>query len=244
MTHSTPDEQSPTQDRVESIRRADFPAGKYGRGYDRRAVRAFVDRTAALVGALEQQLQDAETEVARLQKRVIEGPRGDEVIQAVSVISSAQRTADSVIADANSYSSRVMSEAHAAYDDARRRAAQVEHDAEENVRRLALTSKVHQEELDKQTAYLRTLHDATMTQMQKFLEGMLSHLAEEYGRAHPIAASAAAEVGRSENGARVRPEVEVQGATSPPEAEETPAESPNGLVSVATHSADDEVGAV
>ncbi|HEY5116968.1 MAG TPA: hypothetical protein VIJ00_15710, partial [Nakamurella sp.] len=44
---------------------------------------------------------------------------------------------------------------------------------------------------DAQTAYLRTLRDATRTQMEAFLEGLLDHVAEEYGRAHPIAAQAA-----------------------------------------------------
>src|SRR5690349_17761643 len=112
MTIPTPDEQSPTKVTDHKIQETEFPAAKYGRGYERRAVREFVDEVADTIGALKQRLEAAEAEVARLQQRVIEGPRGEEVIQAVSVISNAQRTADSIIAEANSYSARVMSEAH------------------------------------------------------------------------------------------------------------------------------------
>src|SRR5690349_19520929 len=103
MTQSKPAERSLTQVSAESIVGVEFPATKYGRGYDRRAVREFLEHIGGVVGALQQRLATAEAEVERLQKRVIEGPRGEEVIQAVSVISNAQRTADSIIAEANSY---------------------------------------------------------------------------------------------------------------------------------------------
>lgn len=176
---------------AESIAGMEFPASKYGRGYERRAVRDFLEQMAGVVVGLQHRVQAAEAEVGRLQQRVIEGPRGEEVIQAVSVISNAQRTADAIIAEANSYSSRVMSEAHETYDDARRRSAQLEQDAEQHVQEITLSTRVHQDELDKQTVYLRTLRDATRAQMQAFLEGMLFHVADEYGRAHPSAAQAA-----------------------------------------------------
>jgi len=230
MTLSTPNQPSLAHASIESLVATEFPATKYGRGYDRRAVRDFIEEIAGVVGALRDRLQAAEAEIERLQKRVIEGPRGEEVIQAVSVISNAQRTADSIIAEANSYSARVMSEANAAYDDARRRGAELEQDAEETVRRLTLTSKVHQEELDKQTAYLRTLRDATRTQIQMFLEGMLFHVADEYGRAHPIAAQAA-EKDRMDPAAREMFDAGIEGIGSDEQAEESSALSPNGYAS-------------
>jgi cell division septum initiation protein DivIVA len=237
MTQSQPAERS-MQVPAESIVGMEFPATKYGRGYDRRAVREYLEHIGGVVGGLQQRLHAAEAEVERLQKRVIEGPRGEEVIQAVSVISNAQRTADSIIAEANSYSSRVMSEAHAAYDDARRRGAQLEQEAEGRVRELTLSSKVHQEELDKQTAYLRTLRDATRTQMQKFLEGLLFHVAEEYGRAHPIAAQAA-EADRGGYSPEDILEAEL-GASASSESEESRNHSPNGLASVGAGPAGEE----
>lgn len=225
MTHSTVDEQSLSLISAESILAVDFPAMKYGRGYDQRAVREFIEHIAGVVAALQQRLQDAEAEIEELQKKVEEARSGEEVLQAVSIISTAQRTADSVVAEANSYSTRVMSEAHAAYDDARRRGAELEHEAEQKVQRLTLSARLHQDELDKQTAYLRTLRDATRTQIQKFLEGMLFHVAEEYGRAHPIAAEAA-EADRTHTGAREVPNGHLDDIPSVPHT------NGNGLVSV------------
>ena len=133
---------------------------------------------------------------------------------AISVLTSAQQTADRTVAEADGYSARVMSEARDLYEDARRNAAVLEQEAEDKARavyedassradaieretiakieQLELTSMSAQKELDAQTAYLRTLRDATRTQMEAFLEGLLDRVAEEYGRAHPMAAAEAA----------------------------------------------------
>jgi hypothetical protein len=147
-------------------------------------------------------------------------------VQAVNIISAAQRTADSTVAEADSYSARVMAEARAAYEDARTRGAQLEQEAEERVRALSTAAQLHQEELDKQTAYLRTLRDATRTQMQKFLEGMLDHVAEEYGRAHPFAAAASTEKSPDDQDDPARP----NGTPDMRAAHEAAApNSPNGL---------------
>jgi hypothetical protein len=91
---------------------------------------------------------------------------------------------------------------------------------------------MHQDDLDRQTAYLRTLRDATRTQMQKFLEGMLFHVAEEYGRAHPVAAQAA-EADRAHSGAAELPEGDIDDITAESLEQEVRAESPNGFASVA-----------
>jgi hypothetical protein len=143
------------------------------------------------VDALEQALDSSSAEIKRLERRVIEGPRGEEVVQAVNIISSAQRTADGIVAEADSYSTRVMTNARELYEDATRRVTQIEEEAEENLRRLAMSAQIEQHELDRQTAYLRTLRDVSRTQMENFLSSMLDHVAGEYGRAHPIAAQAA-----------------------------------------------------
>jgi cell division septum initiation protein DivIVA len=153
-------------------------------------VEIFLDEVAQAVEALEQALDASSTEIQRLERRVIEGPRGEEVVQAVNIISSAQRTADGVVAEADSYSTRVMTNARELYDDATRRVAQLEAEAEENLRRLTVSAQIEQHELDRQTAYLRTLRDVSRTQMERFLASMLEHIAGEYGRAHPIAAQA------------------------------------------------------
>jgi hypothetical protein len=117
------------------------------------------------------------------------------------------------VAQADDYSARVMSEARDLYENARRnaatleqetedkakgvyddalaRAATLEREAQDHVAQLTLTAATAQTELDSQTAYLRTLRDATRTQLEVFLEGLLDHVAGEYGRAHPMAAEAA-----------------------------------------------------
>ena len=56
---------------------------------------------------------------------------------------------------------------------------------------MNLNSETVQAELDQQTAYLRTLRDTSRVQIQSFLEGLLDHVTDEYGKAHPIAAEAA-----------------------------------------------------
>jgi hypothetical protein len=147
---------------------------------------------------------------------VLDGARGEEVIQAVNIITAAQQTADSTVAQADSYSRRVMAEARAAYEDARRRGEQLELEAQQRVDDLALSATMHQEELDRQTAYLRTLRDATRTTMQKYLEGLLDHVAEEYGRAHPLAAGAASTSGSVTAAESVDETVHVNGNGSDP----------------------------
>jgi len=189
-------------------------------GYEPAEVDAFlsraataVDRLNARLGQTERELAEARTEIAQLRDRIDRDSRSNEVEQAVSVLTTAQITADNTIAHADEYSAKVMAEAQelyettrrnaavleqetesksrAVYEDALRRAEAVERENEERVAELTLTAEIAQEELDGQTAYLRTLRDATRTQMEKFLEGMLDHLSEQYGKAHPIAAQAA-----------------------------------------------------
>ena len=189
-------------------------------GYEPADVDSFLSRSGAAVDRLnvrlaevEQSLADAQAEIAQLRDRIDRDSRSSEVEQAISVLTTAQVTADNTIAHADEYSAKVMAEAQelyettrrnaavleqetesksrAVYEDALRRAEAIERENEQRVAELTLTAEVAQEELDSQTAYLRTLRDATRTQMEKFLEGMLDHLSDQYGRAHPIAAQAA-----------------------------------------------------
>ena len=189
-------------------------------GYEPADVDAFLSRSGAAVDRLnarlaetEQSLAQARAEIAQLQDRIDRDSRSSEVEQAISVLTTAQITADNTIAHADEYSAKVMAEAQelyettrrnasvleqetesksrAVYEDALRRVETVERENEERLAELTLTAEIAQDELDGQTAYLRTLRDATRTQMEKFLEGMLDHLSDQYGRAHPIAAQAA-----------------------------------------------------
>jgi DivIVA domain-containing protein len=185
-----------------------------GRGYDEQQVGSFVANTAAVVDRLRDHLARQAAEINQLRERIDRDSTSNEVAHAISVLTSAQQTADRTVAEADGYSARVMSEARDLYEDARRNAAVLEQEAEDKARavyddatsraeaieretvvkieQLELTSMSAQKELDAQTAYLRTLRDATRTQMEAFLEGLLDRVAEEYGRAHPMAAAEAA----------------------------------------------------
>ena len=184
-----------------------------GRGYDEQQVASYVANCAAVVDRLRDQLARQADHIGQLQERIDRDSTSNEVAHAISVLTSAQQTADHTVAEADGYSARVMSEARDLYEDARRNAAVLEQETEDKARavyedavsraaaieqetiakieQLELTSMSAQKELDAQTAYLRTLRDATRTQMEAFLEGLLDRVAEEYGRAHPLAAAEA-----------------------------------------------------
>ena len=197
------------------------PAKGFSRGgYDAQEVDRFlrlgaaaVDRLNGRLVAAEQRLREAGAQIQELRDRIERDSRTNEVQHAISVLTTAQITADSTVAQADEYSARVMTEARDLYDDARRdaavlqqetedksravyedalqRVADVERENQQRLAQLTLAAVSAQNELDEQTTYLRTLRDAASIQMQKFLEGMLDHVAEEYGRAHPMAAGAA-----------------------------------------------------
>lgn len=189
----------------------------FGRGYDQHEVDSFVVRCAQLVDRLRARMDEVvagyQTQVTELQERIDRDSRSNEVAQAMSVLITAQQTADKTVAQADGYSAKVMAEARELYEDTRKNAATLEQETEdkarhvyeealsraeaiereaaERVERMNLNSESVQAELDQQTAYLRTLRDTSRIQIQTFLEGLLDHVAEEYGRAHPIAAEAA-----------------------------------------------------
>jgi len=189
-------------------------------GYDTHQVDAFLVRTASAVDGLisrlnaaERQLADSKAEIARLNDRIDRDSRTEEVQQAVSVLTSAQITADATVAQADEYSARVMTEAQELYEETRRNAAILEQETQEKatavyedallrveaferenegrLAQLTVDTAVAQQQVDEQTAYLRTLRDAARVQLEVFLGGLLDHLAEEYGRANPVAANAA-----------------------------------------------------
>lgn len=189
----------------------------FGRGYDQHEVDSFVVRCAQLVDRLRARMDEVaagyQAQIAELSERIERDSRSNEVAQAMSVLITAQQTADKTVGQADEYSAKVMAEARELYEDTRKNAATLEQETEDKARhvyeealsraeaiereandrvaRVNLNSESVQAELDQQTAYLRTLRDTSRIQIQSFLEGLLDHVAEEYGRAHPIAAEAA-----------------------------------------------------
>ncbi|MGS0686113.1 DivIVA domain-containing protein [Nakamurella sp. GG22] len=190
----------------------------FGRGYDQHEVDSFVTRCAAAVDQLRGRLRAATQQIEDLQAQVERSGRSRDVSNAMNVLTTAQRTADKTIAEADGYSTTVMAEARDLYEDARRNAAILEQETEDKARSvyqdavarsealereteqrladLTMSAVTAQQELDAQTAYLRTLRDATRTQMEAFLEGLLDRVAEEYGKANPLAVEAARDVPR------------------------------------------------
>ena len=189
----------------------------FGRGYDQHEVDSFVVRCAQVVDRLRARIDDVaaqyQSQIAELQERIDRDSRSNEVAQAMSVLITAQQTADNTVAQADGYSAKVMAEARGLYEDTRKNAATLEQETEDKARhvyeealsrseaiereatdrvaRMNLNSETVQAELDQQTAYLRTLRDTSRVQIQSFLEGLLDHVTDEYGKAHPIAAEAA-----------------------------------------------------
>lgn len=189
----------------------------FGRGYDQHEVDSFVVRSAQVVDRLRARLDEVtaryESQIAELKDRIDRDSRSQEVEQAMSVLITAQQTADKTVAQADEYSAKVMADARGLYEDTRKNAATLEQETEDKARhvyeealsrseaiereatqkvtQLTQTAQSAQAELDRQTTYLRTLRDSTRVQIESFLEGLLDHVTEEYGRAHPIAAEAA-----------------------------------------------------
>ena len=217
MTDSVPGFANPETVTGSELLAVTFQTTKgFGRGYEHTEVDAFVARSAALVDHLQAQLAPQnQAEIASLQARIERDSRSSEVAHAVSVLTKAQQTADHTVAQADDYSTRVMKEARELYEDTRRnaatleqeteakarhvyedavnRASALEREAQEKIEQLTVSAQTAAAELDRDTVYLRTLRDATRTQMMTFLEGLMDHLADEYGRAHPLAAEAASD---------------------------------------------------
>jgi len=221
MTDATTNFRDPDAVTGSDLKNVAFAASKVlGRGYDHVEVEAFVTRSADLVDRLRGQLRDRDAtitglqaQVNTLQERVERDSRSHEVANAINVLTIAQQTADKTIAQADGYSATVMSEARDLYEDARRNAATLEVETEakarhvyeealgraesleretnEKLAQLTLSATTAQQELESQTAYLRTLRDTTRTQMEAFLESLLDHVTDAYGQAHPMAAEAA-----------------------------------------------------
>ena len=234
----------------------------FGRGYEQNEVDSFVERCAAWIEWLNEQLKGSEQRNADLQGEAVSSVKGAEVQQAICILTGAQQAADSTVRQADHYSATVMAEAKEFYENSRRRIATLEQEAETKAKALGEDARARaealeretqskaqavwesartraaalvrdseqkamalndaaqqraanldhetqtrleqftaqaaaeQKELDTQTAYLRTLRDTSQIQMQKFLEGMLDHVLDQYGRANPLAAEAATDPNR------------------------------------------------
>jgi len=193
-----------------AIRALRFPTAKgFGRGYDSAEVDQAMARCAEAVQWLSHALVGAQDTVAELQAR-LERESSDAVIEhAVNVLTTAQETADKILAQADQQRDRidkerqeVMAQAHDAarmlQRDSQRRAQQVTDTATRRVAalaqeidRLTLSADTAQQEIDRDAARLAAAHEASRAQFDEAVDGILSRVAEQYGRANPLAAEAA-----------------------------------------------------
>lgn len=187
------------------------------RGYDEVEVDEFLDRVQVEIQRLTSEKSDLRDEAARLKRQVERAAsaepntpnREEAAVQAVSILSAAQQTADQYVADAENYSRRLSSDAREQSEsvvaEARARAAQIIADAEQAAHDAAqevmhahasgegVTART-KDELEEQVAYLRTFSQVCRTQLRSYLEALLEDIELEWGKADPAALMSAREL--------------------------------------------------
>ena len=192
----------------QEVRDAVFPSVRLGRrGVDEAEVRAFCERVADELARSLTQRTALESEVRRLRERVIGGARerstaapDDAQVQAVNVLTMAQRTADRYVADAQEYSRELAQEAHLRHDEILReaqvRASMILDDAHASAQAAADLVAPDQRgdgsgpggtgggsgTTDAELAYLRTFSQVCRTHLRAYLES-LSKSIEEWEKA-------------------------------------------------------------
>lgn len=192
----------------QQVRDATFPSARLGRrGVDEGEVRAFCAQVADELTRSLTQRTALEAEVRRLRERVL-GTRGpspetgtsavpDQAqVQAVNVLTMAQRTADRYVADAQSYSRELAQDAHLRHDEILReaevRASMILDDAHASAQAAADSAAAGggagngagatAGETDAELAYLRTFSQVCRTHLRAYLES-LSKSIEEWEKA-------------------------------------------------------------
>jgi vacuolar-type H+-ATPase subunit E/Vma4 len=193
-----------------AIRASQFTAAKgFGRGYDSAEVDRTIARCADAVEWLSTALIAAQGTVAELRAR-LERESSDAVIEhAVNVLTTAQETADKILAHADEQRERAEGERRAVLAEAadaagklqrasEHRAKQVTDAAarrvaalEQDLARMTGAADIAQEVIDREADRLRAVLQAGRTQLDDAIDGILQRVAEQYGRAQPVAAQAA-----------------------------------------------------
>lgn len=169
------------------------PAGLFARGYDKTGTDELVAELTAQIQEQTTRLYTVERENRRLRaERSAEqhAARVTEVEDSIAAISVAQHDADRIMAEADAYRERVAAETERMRVEARRAAEAILADAHARTQELDRREeqvRLTHDELDRQTEYLRTVRDAAGTQVLRFLNGIVDHVAAEFGAADPAA---------------------------------------------------------
>jgi DivIVA domain-containing protein len=170
-------------------------------GYQDTQVDSFLSRVAEELSRLIAEKAELRDQVHGLREQiagvVIPEPPSE---QALRILSTAQQTADSYVAEAEEFSRQVTSEARAQYEEqvrlARENAGAIIHAAQEAAAAMTTgggggggsgggTGERNLEELQEQVAYLKAFGQACRVQLRAYLEALLSDIESEWGRADP-----------------------------------------------------------
>jgi len=172
-------------------------------GYNDTEVDRFLDRVGEELARLHAEKAELRDRVQALQAQVgDERPREEPTAHAVSLLAVAQQTADQYVAEAESFSRVMVSEAQQQYEEqlteAREKVGAMIQAAHEAAARIAAQGAPAsgdsrgedtrtEEELQEQVRYLQAFGQACRTQLRAYLEALLVDIEREWGAAHPAA---------------------------------------------------------
>lgn len=173
----------------DGVQSAAFPLTRWGRhGYDEEAVRAFLAQVGEEMVRLINERASLWQEVQRLRRRVLGKEAGNDAVlfgkddahvHAVRILSSAQRTADRYVADAQAYSGRLTEEARSRRDEimvqAHQHAEMLLEEARSQARSAAVAAIDH-DRLPAQTDQERRATQAELAYLRTFTEVYRQHL--------------------------------------------------------------------
>ena len=219
MGDQAPENKAPNVMTAIDIRGVRLPHAKgFGRGYDALVVDQVLASCASTVESLTLRLIATRSELIRVRTELDELQTQVGADHAVQLLKTAQATADAIVTRAMEEQERAAEaarelaeqareaaiaeqreeerRARQAVEEAARRAAVLQEQAGERLHRLTVATELAEQEIDREAKQLQTFRDTTKTQIEEFIDGMLDHVAEQYGRAHPLAAQAAASAAR------------------------------------------------
>ena len=169
-------------------------------GYNDGEVDRFLDRVGEELARLHAEKSELRDRVQALQAQVgEERPREEPTAQAVSLLAVAQQTADQYVAEAETFSRVMVSEAQQQYDEqlqtAREKVGAMIQAAHEAAARIVAEGGGSAdagdartaEELQQQVAYLQAFGQACRTQLRSYLEALIGEVEQAWGHADPTA---------------------------------------------------------
>jgi DivIVA domain-containing protein len=169
-------------------------------GYNDTEVDRFLDRVGEELARLHAEKAELRDRVQALRAQVgDEQPREAPTAHAVSLLAVAQQTADQYVAEAESFSRVMVSEAQQQYEEqmqtAREKVGAMIQAAHEAAARIVADGggpapggdARTAEELQEQVAYLQAFGQACRTQLRAYLEVLLADVEQAWGRSDPAA---------------------------------------------------------